>query len=64
MDYLVSHLEKLEEDAVDNSGLKVNVADTSFVQPYIPDDSHYNEVTNLTTYMGVQDVDMIHSMLE
>ena len=64
MDYLVSHSEKLEEGAADNSGLKVNVADSHFMDSYLPEDSYYDEATSLATYMGERDVDMIHSMLE
>ena len=68
MDYLVSHSEKLEEVAADNSGLKVNVADTHFMESYLPGDSYYDESTNLAAYMGnsmgEQDVNMIHSVLQ
>ena len=62
--YLVSHSEKLEESSVDKSGCKANIADTHFMQLYLPEDSYYNEATNLVAYMGEQDVDMIHLMLQ
>ena len=57
-------LEKLEEGIKDNVHRKVDVVDTNFLQSYIPDDSHYNEATNLAAYMGEQDVDIFYSMLE
>ena len=34
------------------------------MESYIPDDNHYKEATDLAAYMGEQDVDIIHSMLE
>ena len=64
MEYLVSHTEKLEESSIDNSGRKANEVQTSFLDSYIPDDSHYEEATDLTTYMGERNVDMIQSTLE
>ena len=42
----------------------MNVAETNFIEAYIPDDTSYEEGTNLAAYMGEQDVDMIQSMLE
>ena len=67
MDYLVSHSEKLEEGAINNSNLKVNVADTNFIESYLPEDSYYDNATDLVASMGEimseQDVDIIHSVL-
>ena len=34
------------------------------MESYLPGDYYYNEANNLAAYMGEQDVDMIHSMLE
>ena len=39
MDYLVSYSEKLEE-AINNLNLKINVADTHFMESYLPEDSY------------------------
>ena len=64
LEYLLSHSKKLEESSIDNSCRKVNIADTHSMLLYIPEDSYYDEATDLATYMGGQDVDMIHSMLQ
>ena len=63
MDYLVSHLEKSEESAADNSGQRVKEAATNFMESYILNDTYYDEAIDLAAYMGEQDVDMIHSVL-
>ena len=41
---------------------KVNIAETSyFMDSYEPEDSYYDEVTNLAVYMGERgDIDSIH----
>ena len=55
MDYLVAHTEKLEEGAINNLNLKVNVA---------AEDPCYHEATNLAAFMGERvDVDAIQNML-
>ena len=64
LDYLVAHSKKLEESSIDYSGRKANIADTHFMELYLPEDSYYNDATNLAAYMGEQDIDMIHSMLQ
>ena len=64
LDYFVSHSEKIEESGADKSGRRANVAETNFMESFVLDDTHYKEATDIAIYMGEQDVDMIHSMLE
>ena len=64
LEYLLSHSKKLKESNTDNSGHKVNIADTHYIKSYLPEDLYYDKATNLAAYMDDQDVDMIHSMLE
>ena len=51
---------------MENVKRKVNVADTSyFMDSYEPEDSYYDEATDLAVYMGERgDVDSIHNVLQ
>ena len=51
---------------MENVKRKVNQADTSyFMDSYEPNDSYYDEATDLDVYMGERgDVDSIHDMLQ
>ena len=36
MEYIASHVEKLEEGSTDNSRRRINMAETNFMDAYIP----------------------------
>ena len=60
----MSYAEKLEEISNDNSGRKVNIAETSFMNSYIPTNIHYTKATNLSPYnIGERDVDIVQSIM-
>ena len=45
--------------------MKVNVADTNFIESYLPKDSCYDKATNLAAFMGERgDADVIQNMLQ
>ena len=50
---------------MENVKRKVNIADTSYyMDSYEPEDSYYDEASNLAAYMGERgDVDSIHNVL-
>ena len=66
MDYLVKHSKMLEEGTINNTNLKVNIADSSYyMDSYEPEDSYYDKATDLATFMGEQrDVDCLQHMLQ
>ena len=43
LDYLVAHSEKLEESSTDNLGQQANVAETYFMESYLPNNTHYEK---------------------
>ena len=47
MDYLVSHAEKLDVSNMDNSGKKVSVVETNFMDSYVQDDTHHEEAADI-----------------
>ena len=57
-DYLVSVSEKLEEGLKENVNQKVNIANTYYMDSYLPEESYYDEATNLAI------VDVIQNMLQ
>ena len=45
--------------------MKINVADTNFMESYLPKDSYYDKATDLEAFMGERgDVDVIQTMLQ
>ena len=65
MDYLVKHSKMLEEGAINNTTLKDNIADMYYMESYNPEDSYYNEATDLFAFMGKRgDVDVNQNMLQ
>ena len=65
MDYLVKHSKMLEEGKVKNTTLKVDSADTYYMDSYDPNHSYYNDATDLAAFMGKRgDVDVIRNLLQ
>ena len=54
----------MEECNIDNSGQKVNVVWTNFMDSYISDNIHSAKATNLAAYTEERDINMIQSTLE
>ena len=66
VDYLGKHSEMLEEGTINNTNLKVNIADSLYyMDSYKPEDSYYDEATNLAAFMGERgDIDGLQHVLQ
>ena len=65
MDYLVQHSDMLDEGALNNTTLKANKSQSNYMESYEPQDSYFDDATDLSAYMGEQtDVDELqHTLL-
>ena len=54
MDYLVQHSDMLDKGALNNTTLKANKTQAYYMESYAPQDSYFEDATNLSAYMGEQ----------
>ena len=64
-DYLMFHSKQLEASVVDNTpARKANAAETDYLTQNSPSDPDFQQASDLSTYMGVQDADFVQSVLK
>ena len=64
-DYLMFHLKQLEASVINNTSTRqANSSETDYLSQYSPSDLDYQQASDLSDYMDVQDVDFIQHTLE
>ena len=65
VDYLMFHSKQLKASVINNTSTrKANSSETDYLTPNSPSDALFSYSSELTDYMGNQDVDMVQYTLE